>query len=239
MAKSDKDLSEALSGNRLLDAVPAYVRGTLLSERRQITLQTQETLYLQHEPVPFVYFPTTAVISLISVMEEGRAIEAAAVGREGMVGIHVFFDGNLAQSNAIAQVPGEIIRVPARIFETQIAEHQPFNNLVRRYARTLVMQLFRSAGCNSLHSSEQRLARWLLMLQDRAKTDEFHLTQEFLTEVLGVHRPRVTAVALSLQQAGLIQYRRGRIKVLDRRGLRHVACECYQILKEDLDRLLK
>jgi CRP-like cAMP-binding protein len=225
------------SSNELLNAVGRDVRSDIFAHLEKVQLSVREVLYDQGQRIPYVYFPTSAAVSLISVMEEGRSVEIASVGREGLLGAAVVFGEDVAMARAIVQVPGEALRMKSASFRDVLKAERSFQEVVERYLYLLLVTVARSGGCNALHTVEQRCARWLLSMHDRANTDQFVLTQEFLAEMLGVSRPRINVVAGTLQRAGLIRYARGRVKILDRSRLEQASCECYQVMKEEYIRL--
>jgi CRP-like cAMP-binding protein len=233
-----KDLHRIAGKNRILSALPAGDGKQFLPKLQVISLSDKQVLYEQGDPIKYVYFPTTAVISLISIMEDGSSIEIAGTGPEGLVGITVFFGIEKSFAKTIVQVPGEALRIRTDAFKVDSDKIAALNALVRRYAHALLAQVVRSTGCNSLHATEQRCARWLLVMHDRSKTDELPFTQEFLGEMLGVRRPSVSVAAGKLQKAGLIRYNRGKVKVLDRRGLEKASCECYRVIRDEYERFL-
>jgi len=177
------------------------------------------------------------VFSLVIRMRDGGTVEVGTIGNEGFVGAPVFLGADKSPTTAFCQVPGDALRM-ADDFRKEVRRGGPFHDLVRRSTQAMVNQISQTVACNHLHSVQERMCRWLLMTHDRAGGDEFFLTQEFLAQMLGVRRPSVTVVAGILQHAGLIRYRRGRMAVLDRKGLEEGACECYGVVRREFDRLL-
>jgi CRP-like cAMP-binding protein len=171
-------------------------------------------------------------------MRDGLAVEVGTIGNEGMVGTPVLLGADLSPTRAFAQVPGEALRMRTVLFKEEMQNGGPLPDLVRRYTQAMVNQISQSVACNHLHSVGQRMCRWLLMTHDWVGADEFPLTHEFLAQMLGVRRPSVSVVAGILQKAGLIRYHRGRITVLDRKGLEAASCECYEVVRKESDRLL-
>jgi CRP-like cAMP-binding protein len=171
-------------------------------------------------------------------MQDGEAIEAATVGNEGMIGVPLLLGTQQIPTQVIAQVPGDALRMKAEVFICEVYWGCPLHTLLLRYTQTLMNQFAQTAACNRLHSVEERCSRWLLMTRDRVNSDEFVLTHEFLSIMLGVRRASVSVVAAILQQAGFIRYRRGKVTILDREGLESASCECYQALKQESDRLI-
>lgn len=186
---------------------------------------------------PYVYFPLDAVLSMLTVVGDGRAVEFATVGREGMSGSSETLTGAGTPMRVIAQVPGSTVRITARALRDLAKANAEALRLLLRYNQSVLVQAAQIAACNRLHPVEERCARWLLMTHDRVTRDEFMLTQEFLSQMLGVRRARVNVAAGILQRAGLIRYSRGRIRLADRAGLEAAACECYSVVRAEYDRL--
>ena len=193
---------------------------------------------MPNEPIEYVYFPNSGIISLVNLTEDGGTVEAATVGNEGMVGLPLLLGTDRMIGQAITQIVGDALRMKADVFKQEVTPASPLYSLLLRYTQALMNLISQSVACNRLHSVEDRCCRWLLLCQDRVESDEFPLTQEFLAQMLGVRRASVSVVAATLQKAGLIRYRRGKITILDRLGLEAASCECYQIVKQELDRLL-
>ncbi|MDH4288753.1 MAG: Crp/Fnr family transcriptional regulator, partial [Aquincola sp.] len=185
-----------------------------------------------------VYFPTTAIVSLLYVMEDGASAEIAVVGNEGLVGIALFMGGQSTPSRAVVQSAGKGYRMRAGIVKEEFDHSSAVLHLLLRYTQALITQMAQTAVCNRHHSLDQQLCRWLLLSLDRLKGTELVMTQELIANMLGVRREGVTEAALKLQSAGLIRYSRGRITVLDRGGLEQRTCECYAVVKREYDRLL-
>jgi CRP-like cAMP-binding protein len=178
------------------------------------------------------------MFSLVILMRDGQAVEAGTVGNEGMVGLPVFLGAETSPHRAFSQIPGEALRMRAKDFMEELERDGPLRRRLGLYNQALMNQMAYSVACNRLHSVEERMCRWLLMCNDRVGADQFPLTQEFLAQMLGVRRPSVTVVAGVLQKAGLIAYARGRVVILDRPRLEAASCECYQVVREEFDRLL-
>jgi len=185
-----------------------------------------------------VYFPTTAIVSLLYVMENGASAEIAVVGNEGIVGISLFMGGDSTPSRAVVQSAGSGFRLKAQVMKAEFDKAGPVLQLLLRYTQALITQMSQTAVCNRHHSLDQQLCRWLLLSLDRLQGNELVMTQELIANMLGVRREGVTEGALKLQQAGLIRYARGHITVLDRRGLEKRSCECYAVVKKEYNRLL-
>src|SRR3984893_5011715 len=224
--------------NRLLAALPRDEYGGLLPHLEKVALPLKEILYEANGPIARVFFPLNGVISLVIIMEGGFPLEVGTIGNEGMVGTPVFLGSDSSPTRAISQVPGEALRMEAKVFQEAMRRASPLYGLVQRYTQAMINQISQSTVCNRRHSVQKRMCRWLLMSHDRVGADEFQLTQEFLAQMLGVRRPTVTAVAGILQKAGLISYSRGRLTVQDRKGLEAASCECYEVVAKELDRLL-
>ena len=230
-----------LSRNRLLGSLSEEERATFAGELGLVSYDLKDFIYHENEPIEHVVFPMSGVLSLISQMEDGRGIEVATIGNEGMVGLPVFLQASTTSAHrAFAQVPGESLRMPAARFSEMIADSHNggLHRALHRYTQALMSMIARAVACNSLHSIQQRACRWLLITHDRIEGDEFLLTQEFLGQMLGVTRASVNEVARQLQDAGAIDYTRGRITVLSRAELEARTCECYGVIRREFDRLL-
>ena len=197
-----------------------------------------DVLYESGGQLQHVYFPTTAIVSLHYVMESGASSEIAGVGNEGVLGISLLMGGNTTPSRAIVQTAGHGYRLKARLLMEEFNRAGPMMRLMLRYTQALITQISQTAVCNRHHSVEQQLCRWLLLTLDRLPSNELTMTQELIASMLGVRREGITETAGNLQRAGLISYRRGHITVLDRSGLESHACECYNVVKKEFDRLL-
>jgi len=223
--------------NRLLGALPRKEYDRLLPHLEEVSLPLRDILYEANGPIAHVYFPLNGVVSLV-IMDRGFCLEVGVIGNEGLVGTPVFLGSDRSPTRAIAQIPGEALRMEAKVLQKEMGRGGPLQGVVQRYTQTMVNQISQSVVCNHRHSVEKRMCRWLLMSHDRVGADEFPLTHEFLAQMLGVCRPTLTAVAGALQRAGLISYHRGTITVLDRKGLEAASCECYEVVAKELDRLL-
>jgi CRP-like cAMP-binding protein len=227
------------SPNRLLAALPVSEYQRLLPHLKTVPLKLKQILQKADEEVRTIYFPGGGVCSVVSVMEDGRMVEVATVGNEGMIGITAIFGDEPPSTAAMVQVPEvEAQTMSVRMFKKEMERRGPFRELIARYCQAFIALIMQSSACNSLHPVEQRCARWLLMTHDRVGRDEFALTQEFLAVMLGVRRPTVTLVAGALQKAGLIDYGHKRIVILDRKALEAASCECHRVVKAHFDRLL-
>ena len=223
--------------NRLLAFLPKDVQQRLMPEFETIFLRVRDLLHEANERIEHVYFPLNGVLSLVATMQTGMAIEVATIGNEGMLGLPLFLGVDRTPMQAFSQVAGETLRMPAATFAKQLKHEPKLASVLHRYTQALMVQIAQGTACNRAHQIEQRCCRWLLMTHDRVCTDEFVLTQQFLALMLGVRRATVSEVAVSLQKAGLIQYRRGKIRILDRRGLERRACDCYRIIRDEYIRL--
>jgi CRP-like cAMP-binding protein len=203
-----------------------------------VRLTSQDLLVPQGDPIDYVYFPERGMISLVVLMEDGRGVEAASVGFEGMAGAALALGEERSVYEITVQVEGEALRIPADGFRRLLNEDAALRDVALRYVQVQLLQASRAAACNRLHEVEERMARWLLQTHDWVWNDRFYLTQEFLAQMLGVRRATVTVAAGTLQRAGLIAYRRGEVTILDRPGLEDVACEDYGAVREAIDRLL-
>lgn len=197
-----------------------------------------QVLYESGRPMGHVYFPTTSIVSLLYVMENGASAEIAVVGYEGVVGITLFMGGGTTPSRGVVQSAGMGVRLSAQRIQDEFNRSGPVMHLLLRYTQALIAQMVQTAACNRHHSLDQQLCRWLLLSLDRLPGNELVMTQELIANMLGVRREGVTEAALKLQAAGLIRYARGRITVLDRKGLELRTCECYGVVKHEYDRLL-
>jgi CRP-like cAMP-binding protein len=229
--------SSVLQRNRLLAGLAPSSYDALLPLLEPVHLEQKQVLAMANEPISHAVFPTTAVISLIVPMENGESVEAATVGLEGMLGLPLFLGDGAAAEEAVVQIEGKALRMPAETFRQVVTETPELQDLLHRYTLALMGQMSRTAGCNRAHPIEERCARWLLLTHDRVGNDTFYLTHEFLAAMLGTRRPSVTIVAGQLQQAGLIRYRRGQLTILDREGLENAACEDYRLTQDLYERL--
>lgn len=223
--------------NRLLAALPDAEWARWLPQLEWVHMPLGQVLYESGSTLSHVYFPTTSIVSLLYVMENGASAEIAVVGREGLVGVSLFMGGESTPSRAVVQSAGEGFRLKADIVKEEF-KRAPVLHLLLRYTQALITQMAQTAVCNRHHSLDQQLCRWLLLSLDRLDGSELVMTQELISNMLGVRREGVTESALKLQKSGLISYSRGRISVLDRPGLEKRSCECYAVVKKEYDRLL-
>jgi len=225
--------------NKLLASLPPEDYERIAPHLRSVAMTLKQSLYKQDEPIQDVVFPNGGACSLVKTLQDGQAAEVASIGAEGVVGGSVFFGQRVAACDVVVQLPGPAADVmPANVFNAEMDRRGAFFNHVIRYNQALMSQIMQTTACNGLHSAEERCCRWLLMTHDRAGQDDFPLTHEFLALMLGVRRPTVTLVVASLSAAGLIESRRGSIRITDRVGLETASCECYQAVKATWRRLL-
>ncbi|WP_077002660.1 Crp/Fnr family transcriptional regulator [Variovorax sp. KK3] len=223
--------------NRLLGALPDDEWQRWVPQLEAVEMPLGEVLYESGSTLSHVYFPTTAIVSLLYAMENGASAEIAVVGNEGIVGISLFMGGESTTSRAVVQSAGQSFRLKAQVIKDEF-KRAPVLHLMLRYTQALITQMAQTAVCNRHHSVDQQLCRWLLLSLDRLPGNELVATQEMIANMLGVRREGVTESALKLQRAGLISYARGRISVLDRPALERRSCECYAVVKKEYDRLL-
>lgn len=232
---------QMLVRNRLLAMVPAPERERLVPSMELVDHELKDLLYRENEPIEHVFFPVSGVLSLVSQMADGRAVEVATVGSEGMIGLPVFLQAALTSAHrAFAQIPGQSVRMPAGRFSEFVSGDRDgaLHRALSLYTQGLMSMIARSVACNALHTVPQRACRWLLTTHDRVGSDTFLLTQEFLGQMLGVTRGSVNEVARELQSTGALDYSRGRITILDRHQLEQRTCECYRVVTDEFDRLL-
>jgi CRP-like cAMP-binding protein len=224
--------------NHLLDALLSSDYDRLEPHLELIPMRLGDVLYEPGVRLRHVYFPTTSIVSLLYVMENGASAEIAIVGNEGILGISLFMGGDTTPSRAVVQSAGHGFRLKAELLKKEFGRFGQTMHLLLRYTQALITQMAQTAVCNRHHSVDQQLCRWLLLSLDRLSSNELVMTQELIANMLGVRREGVTEAAGKLQDAGLIHYRRGRITVLDRPGLETRSCECYRVVKTEFDRLL-
>jgi CRP-like cAMP-binding protein len=224
--------------NLLLAALPEaeWLRWRPLLEHVDMTLG--QVLCEPRATLTHVYFPTSSIVSLLYVMENGDSAEIAVVGCEGLVGVSLFMGGESTSSRAVVQSAGHGFRLKAQLMKDEFNRAGPVLHLLLRYTQALITQMTQTAACNRHHTLDQQLCRWLLLSLDRLRANELVMTQELIANMLGVRRESVTEAAFKLQQAGLISYARGHISVLDRSGIEKRTCECYAVVKSEYDRLL-
>jgi CRP-like cAMP-binding protein len=224
--------------NQILAALPTAEWERWRPQMEPVDMPLGKVLYESGKTLAHLYFPTTAIVSLLYVMENGSSAEIAIVGHEGLVGISLFMGGDSTPSRAVVQSAGKGYRLKAAVMMNEFNRSGPVMHLLLRYTQALITQMAQTAVCNRHHSLDQQLCRWLLLSLDRLPGNELVMTQELIANMLGVRREGVTEAAGQLQKAGLISYQRGRINVLDRAGLEKRTCECYAVVKNEYDRLL-
>jgi CRP-like cAMP-binding protein len=224
--------------NRLLLALPEGDLAKWLPELEAVEMPLGQVIYEPGIRLTHVYFPTTAIVSLLYVMENGASAEIAVVGNEGIVGISLFMGGESTPSRGVVQSAGQGYRLRSSLMLQEFNQAGPVLHLLLRYTQALITQMAQTAVCNRHHSLDQQLCRWLLLSLDRLPSNDLVMTQELIANMLGVRREGVTEAAGQLHKAGLIRYRRGHITVLDRAGLERRTCECYAVVKNEYDRLL-
>ena len=230
--------THAPTKNRLLAMLPREEYERILPHLGQVSFSLGEVLYESGAQMDHIYFPTTAIVSLLYTMENGSTAEMGMAGNEGLVGVALFMGGDTMPNRAVVQSAGCAVRMRAKVLQGEFATGGTFQRLLLRYTQALLTQMSQTAVCNRLHEIEQQLCRWLLLSRDRLDSDELVMTQELIANMLGVRREGVTVAAGRLQEQGLISYVRGRIQILDRRGLEAAVCECYKVVKDEYDRLL-
>jgi CRP-like cAMP-binding protein len=238
MALSPFPTPVELGANRLLAALPDAEQKRWMPYLELVEMPSGQVLVEPGAELAHAYFPVTSIVSLLYVMENGASAEIAVVGREGLVGIALFMGGGSTPSRAVVQTSGHGFRLHAPRLLKEFNRSGQVLRLLLRYTQALITQVAQTAACNRLHTLDQRLCRWLLLSLDRLPSNELAMTQALIAAMLGVRREGVTEAAGQLQRAGLISYRRGRMKVLDRRGLERRTCECYSVVRREYDRLL-
>ena len=219
--------------NQLLAALPKKDYQALQHHLEEIPLVFEEILYQPNVLISDVYFPNSGIVSLLAAVNGRATLEVGLVGKEGILGLAVFMGVSNSHNRAVVQGVGSAMKMKATAFRKQCNDGGVLPRLLRRYSHSLITQITQSAVCNQFHSVDERLARWLLMTHDRMGDDEFQLTQDFLSNMLGVRREGVSRAAGDLQERNLIEYSRGRLKVLDRAGLEATSCGCYEVIKEE------
>jgi CRP-like cAMP-binding protein len=237
MTKQSEDAVRSCE-NRLLALLPPQEYESLLPHLERIPTPFGMVLFERDKPLEYAYFPCSGCHSILAVMENGAAVEVGTVGHEGMSSVDLLLGSTVATETTVCQIPGESLRMPAARFLEAIAGESALRRTGMRYLQAYLTQVSQSVACNRLHTVEERFARWVLMSHDRVQQRDFQLTQEYLADMLGVHRPSVSLVARNFQQAGLIKYSRGTITILDRNGLEEACCECYGVTRRQYERLL-
>ena len=224
--------------NHLLSVLPEAEWKRIEPHLTLLDMPLGQVVYESGDRLDHVYFPTTAIISLLYVMEDGASAEIAIVGNEGLVGIALFMGGETTPSRAVVQSAGHAYRLDAHILKEEFHRAGPVQRLLLRYTQALITQMAQTAVCNRHHSIAQQFCRWLLLSLDRLESNDLHMTQELIANMLGVRRAGVTETARKLQDDGVIRYNRGFIEVLNRPALEAQVCECYKVVKRESDRLL-
>ncbi|MGH6813284.1 MAG: Crp/Fnr family transcriptional regulator [Methylocella sp.] len=228
----EKKQTAVTHGNRLLGAIQPASRERLAPYFEQVEVKLGTTVCEAGGVLNHAYFPDGAVLSLLTVLENGSAIETANIGREGAFGLFAAMYSRTSFNRSLVQLRGDLIRVPIKVLQLEFEQSAHVRNLFVSYSETQLAQVQQTVACNSMHSTRERICRWLLMMHDRADGEELVYTHEFLAAMMGVSRKAVTLAAHELQTAGFITYRRGKMQVLDRSGLERAACECYSVIKE-------
>ena len=226
--------SRRLVTNHILASLPDQEYERLSINLEHVRLPQGKLLHVAGKQVQSAYFPLSGMISLVSVTEEGKAVEVSMIGNEGFLGISTVLGINIAPYQSVVQLPCEALRIKADKLKAEFGKAGRLQQLILSYTHTLLTQISQSVCCNCYHTVEARLCRWLLISHDRAQTDVLNLTQEFLAQMVGVPRTSVTAIAGKLQQANLIRYKRGKIELLDRKRLEAFACECYRVIRNEM-----
>jgi CRP-like cAMP-binding protein len=222
--------------NHLLCSLSIEERARLRPSMQHTTLSLGQVVYEAGAHLDYLYFPTSCVVSWLYTTQDGSTVEVALAGKDGAVGVSLFLGSQTAPHRAVVPIGGTAIRIPARVLQAEFARRGLFQQTLLLYTQAFITQISQTAVCNRLHCVEQRLCRWLLLCLDRVDYSEFRMTQEYIGNMLGGRRESVTVAAGRLQDAGLIHYSRGHIKILDREGLEGIVCECYRIVKDELHR---
>ncbi len=233
------DVLTCRSGNRLIDSLPNELANRLSCLGQPECVRLGDVVYRQDCSTSHVYFPVSAVYSQVVALKDGKRIETATVGNEGMVGVHSVLGLELSPMTAVCQVPGESLRIAVSAFVKIVQPGDILDRMLKRYAAYYLRAVHQAVACSAAHSVEERICRRLLMVHDRTGVDEFPLTQESLADALGLRRPTVTHVAQLLRAAGVIEYQRGVVRILDRRGLQRMSCECYLAIRTAYDSIVR
>ena len=224
--------------NKLLAALSGNAYKRLAPHLEPVDLPLGEILYYQQAPIEWVYFPRYAAVSMVNIFEDGSMVEVGVIGREGMVGVALLSGDDISPHQAIVQIADGGLRMQSRVFRREVDNNSELNNLIRRYSQALFTQVAQTAACNRMHPIVERLARWLLLMQDRMESDTLQLTHEFISTMLGARRAGVTLAAGRLQAADIIRYSRGKVTILDQSRLEEASCECHRIVRNEYNRLL-
>jgi CRP-like cAMP-binding protein len=231
-------LLQTTLSNKLLGAMAEPIFNRLSENLERVDMQSGQVLFEAGEELKYVYFPVTCIVSLLCVLENGASTEIAMVGNEGMLGVSMFIGGKTTMSRAVVQSAGMGYRIKTKFLKEEFGMNGSLMELLLSYTQALISHMAQTAVCNRHHSIEQQLSRWLLLSLDRLESNELHITQEMIANMLGVRREGVTEAAGKLQRSGIIYLQRGQITVLDRAKLTTQSCECYQVVKNEFDRLL-
>ena len=226
--------------NRFLEALSGDSLGQLRPHLRPVTLNNGDRLYGPSDPSPWLYFPLhPTLVSLVATTDDGGSVEVALTGREGLLGVWTLFDTPQPNHEAIVQNAGGAMRAPVQAIRAIVEKNAEFRNLAMRYSHLLFTQVIQTALCNRLHTAEERMARWLLVSQDRVEADELHMTHELLGKMLGTRRSTVSLTASMFQRANIISYKRGRMKIVDREALIGLSCDCYEVVRKAGEKLYR
>lgn len=225
-------VKRTLAANSLLASLPRKESQKLIDDLEQVALTYGDILYQPGDQIQYVYFPNDSLVSLLTLVDQHQALEVGLVGREGMIGVPLALDIGVSPVRALVQGSGTAMRMKAAPFLKVLRQSQALQRELHRYTYSLMVQITQTAACNRFHVVEARLARWLLMTHDRMQSTTFRLTQDFLSQMLGVRRVGVTKAARTLQHSQLISYSRGNIRILDRKGLEAASCSCYAVVKD-------
>ena len=226
------------TSNRILNALTDSEYESLSPYLEPVNLSSKEILYRPEQPITHVYFPNRGTVSVVSAFEDGETVEVGMVGNEGMFGVCVFLGSVSTPLEAVVQLPGDALRLRADVLKREFQKGGQLQDLMLRYTQAFITQIAQTAACNRAHHVERRLAKWLLMCEDRAHTKQLELTHEFIAMMLGARRAGVTEAAVLLKGAGLIDYTRGKVTIKDREGLEAASCECYPLMKKEFARLI-
>jgi CRP-like cAMP-binding protein len=229
---------EGARGNHLLAGITDEEIARLLPHLQPVSLTLGKVLYESDEKLDYIYFPTTAIISLLYIMENGATAEIGVVGNDGLIGIAIFMGGDTTPNRAVVQSAGKALKMKSQMMKEEFTRGGRFHNQCLRYTQALITQISQTAVCNRLHSVDQQLCRWLLLSHDRLPSDRLIMTHDLIANMLGVRREGITHAAKRLQNAGYISYVRGDMTILNRKGLEADVCECYQVVRTEYERLL-
>jgi CRP-like cAMP-binding protein len=236
---SEKFRPGEIPRNLLLDRLPNQVRDRVEKESLRVSLLRGQIIHKPGDNIRYLYFPTTCMISVTVTMRDGRTVEAGAIGSREVVGINAFMGGReVTQTEYIVQLPGDAIRIGVNPMKLEFDRNTEMRDLMLKYTQAFIAQISQNVACNRLHEIDQRFARWLLEVRDRVQSDEFPLTHEFISEMLGIRRAGVSQAAQKLTTKGIINQKRGQIRILDLPGLLKISCECYSALRDEYNRLL-